>query len=134
MNKMSRQQDMESSQDLNFGEFKLIDLAGALKIAEGDLPMLKTVAAMLADQIAEDLPVLQRHSAAKDSASLVQSAHRLKGSLSYFGSSPAYEACVHLEVLAQRDSVSEFDSGMIQLVAELDPMLHELARLACISV
>jgi HPt (histidine-containing phosphotransfer) domain-containing protein len=131
---MSTQESKNLSQGLKSGEFKLIDLDRVLGLTEGDLPMLKTIASMLADQIAEDLPILQLHCAHKDSASLVQSTHRLKGSLSYFGPGPAYEACVHLELLAQKNTVSEFDSGMIQLVRELNPLVQELARMASISI
>ena len=125
---------MKTQDKLISGKFDSLDVSGALLLAEGDLEMLKVIAVMLADQIEEELPLLQRHCAEKDSASLLQAAHRLKGSVSYFGSSPAYLACVHLEALGAEEILSEFDSGMARLEIELNRMVPELRRLVVIAV
>lgn len=118
--------------DLEFARFKLFDFGYALGLAEGDLAMLKTVARMLRDQIAIDLPVVRRLCAQRDCLLLVRALHRLKGSLSYLGPSPAYRACERLESLAAQDLASELDSGESQLMEELDALLQELLQLACI--
>ena len=111
-------------------KFDTLDLDTPLQQVGGDPQTLVTVAGIVAQQIREDLPVLEHLCASRDCEALAKACHRLKSSLSSIGALPAHNACVALEILAQSDATDHLPEAMKLLRTALTQTLPDLDQLA----
>jgi CheY-like chemotaxis protein/HPt (histidine-containing phosphotransfer) domain-containing protein len=115
-------------------KFATLDLKTPLQQVGGDLETLITVAGIVAQQIRDDLPVLEQLCTSCDSEKLARSCHRLKSSLSSIGAGAAYQACVTLEALAKDGATDGFSERMGPLRATLLQTLPDLDQLATYQI
>jgi HPt (histidine-containing phosphotransfer) domain-containing protein len=110
--------------------FDMLGLDTPLQQVGGDVETLITVAAIVAQQIREELPLLEQWVGSGDCQELSKGCHRLKGSLSSIGAEEARNACVALEILAKSGSTDNLGEVMDLLRTALAKTLPELDQLA----
>ncbi len=91
----------------------------AVSALNDDLHLFRTMAKLVLDQIADEMPDLRAHAADQESAGLFASLHRLKGSLGAISAMPSYQACSALNSLARVDAAESFAMGLGQLEKEI---------------
>ena len=111
-------------------KFVMLELDTPLQQVGGDPETLVTVAAIVAQQIREDLPVLEQLCTSRDCEKLSKACHRLKGSLSSIGAQAAHNACIALEILAKSEASEHFAEAMELLRSALALTLPDLDQLA----
>ncbi len=104
------------------GEQEPIDTTMALARVEGDVELLKEMAALFLNGLPDLLRELCEAITARDAHAIEGSAHKLKGSLGNFAAHPAAEAALKLEVLGRNGSLSQIE----QAYAELDEEIQRL--------
>jgi signal transduction histidine kinase/DNA-binding response OmpR family regulator len=111
-------------------KFDMLELDTPLQQVGGDPETLVTVAGIVAQQIREDLPVLEQLCASRDCEHLSKACHRLKGSLSSIGAQAAHNACIALEILAKSEASDHLAEAMALLRTALAQTLPDLDQLA----
>jgi signal transduction histidine kinase/CheY-like chemotaxis protein/HPt (histidine-containing phosphotransfer) domain-containing protein len=111
-------------------KFSTLELDTPLQQVGGDPETLVTVAGIVAQQIREDLPVLEQLCASRDCEKLSKACHRLKGSLSSIGAQAAHNACIALEILAKSNASGHLAEAMELLRTALAQTLPDLDQLA----
>jgi signal transduction histidine kinase/FixJ family two-component response regulator/HPt (histidine-containing phosphotransfer) domain-containing protein len=114
-------------------KFDMLDLDTPLQQVGGDPETLVTVAGIVAQQIREELPLLEQCCASRDCEALAKACHRLKGSLSSIGAQAAHNACLALEILAQSNASDHLAEAMKILHTAIAQTLPDLDRLANIQ-
>jgi CheY-like chemotaxis protein/HPt (histidine-containing phosphotransfer) domain-containing protein len=99
-----------------------LDVAEMLRFVEGDLKLLRELAATFWETCPQMMADVQKALDGKSPKSLERAAHALKGSLSYFGTNLAFQSAVKLEALAREGTLE----GAERLFAELEKGLSEL--------
>jgi CheY-like chemotaxis protein/HPt (histidine-containing phosphotransfer) domain-containing protein len=110
----------------------LLDLDTPFAQMGGDLETLVTVAAIVAQQVRDEGPLIAGHGLERDCAALALACHRLKSSLSSIGATVACEECVRLEALAKAADLSALDAALLRLADSLAQALPELDRVAAL--
>lgn len=110
-------------------KFATLDLETPLLQVGGDLETLITVAEIVAQQVRDELPVLEQWCGSMESEKLAQGCHRLKSSLSSIGATAAFDACVALEVLAKGGATAHYAEAMERLATALAQTLPDLDQL-----
>ena len=111
-------------------KFVMLELDTPLQQVGGDPQTLVTVAGIVAQQIREDLPVLEQLCVSRDCEKLSKACHRLKGSLSSIGAQAAQNACIALEILATSEASEHLAEAMNLLRIALAQTLPDLDQLA----
>ncbi len=111
-------------------KFVMLELDTPLQQVGGDPQTLVTVAGIVAQQIREDLPVLEQLCVSRDCEKLSKACHRLKGSLSSIGAQAAHSACIALEILATSEASEHLVEAMNLLRIALAQTLPDLDQLA----
>jgi HPt (histidine-containing phosphotransfer) domain-containing protein len=83
------------------------DLDTALRHMRGDHGLLKIVVQTALEEIPEVMENIRRAIDQRDAETLHREAHRLKGSIRYFGDTPAYETAYRLEILGKEGKIEE---------------------------
>jgi len=99
-----------------------LDAPELLKFVEGDLNLLRELAATFWETCPQMMADVRKALEGKSPKSLERAAHALKGSLSYFGTSLAYQSVVKLEATGREGTLL----GAAGLFAELEKGLSEL--------
>ena len=110
--------------------FGMLKLDTPLQQVGGDLETLVTVAGIVAQQVREDLPLLEQWCVSRDGEALAKGCHRLKGSLASIGAEAAQGACLALEILARNQAADDFAEGLHHLQTALTQTLPDLDQLA----
>jgi HPt (histidine-containing phosphotransfer) domain-containing protein len=108
----------------------MLKLDTPLQQVGGDLETLITVAGIVAQQVREDLPLLEQCCVSRDGEALAKGCHRLKGSLASIGAEAARDACLALEILAKNQAAEEFAQGLQHLQTACSQTLPDLDQLA----
>lgn len=110
----------------------------ALEMVAGDATTLQEIADLFLQDCPSLISQLSQAISAQDSATLVSTAHLLKGSAGYFGSTVAAESAARLEQLGRAakftpaaDVYVELEQQVSQLQNELSEFLNRNARSAC---
>jgi len=101
-------------------------MADALSALNGDLQLLAKVFQMVLNQTDVDLQAIRVDIAAKNTAALCESSHRLKGSLGAIAAMPAYQACTLLNKAARSGAVETYAIRLLQLEHELNRLCPDL--------
>ncbi len=99
-----------------------LDAAEMLRFVDGDLNLLRELAATFWESCPQMMADVQKGLEGKSPKSLERAAHALKGSLSYFGTGLASQSVVKLEALARAGTLE----GAEVLFAELEKGLSDL--------
>ncbi len=98
----------------------------ALAALGGNAQLLATVVQLVIDQSDVDMATIRSDVAAKNTAALAASSHRLKGSLGAIAAEPAHQACSALNKLARTGAAAGYAMGLAHLEAEIDRLLPTL--------
>lgn len=103
-----------------------LDAAAALARVGGDEDLLKEIAEIFLDEYPAALAEVRRAAESGDAGALERAAHALKGSISNFGATAAYDAALRLETMGRTgelDSTAEalgvLDAALVRLGPEL---------------
>jgi CheY-like chemotaxis protein len=107
-----------------------VDWPAALAGVGGRRALLLELIGLFFQEYPELLARIARAIAADDAANLQLYAHRLKGSLRYFGDSPAANLAAQLEQLGREGHVARATSPSQQLRAALDQIVPQLRDFA----
>ncbi len=108
-----------------------LDWSEALRAVKGDHALLQTVVAAVLQESPRMMRAVRRAIADGDAAALRLAAHTLKGSIRYFGPSPAYDHAVCLERMGEQGNLQNAQGILAALEKEmgrLTPLLLDLAR------
>jgi signal transduction histidine kinase/DNA-binding response OmpR family regulator len=109
-----------------------LDRREALERAGGDPQVLQEVVRLFLADCPRLLGEMHEAAAAGDAARLRRAAHTLKGSLSVFGSSAAWEQAAQVEALAGSGRTAEAAPMLAGLAAQLDRLRPALTALASV--
>jgi CheY-like chemotaxis protein len=96
----------------------VIDWGEASRAVRGDPDLLKTVVEVALEEIPKLVEAIRAALNAADGTALRLHAHTLKGSLRYFGSTPAFEQSFRMEQLGQAKDFAE--AGQVMVVLEME--------------
>lgn len=114
------------------GQSRSFDTASALGRLDGNLGLLKELAAIFLDQLPELLVNLRQAVTTKDARALESVAHKLKGSLGHFDARPACQVAERLEDLGREGALESAGPAYEELVKEIDRL--KLALTSLLSV
>jgi len=106
-----------------------IDTALALARVEGDVELLKGLAALFLKDLPEMLTNLRDAVMAGDAGAIERAAHKLKGSVGNFAAQPAFAAALKLEILGREDTLSEAKLAYAELETEINRLKSAMARM-----
>lgn len=101
----------------------------ALSRVGGDVELLKEVIELFLDDYPSTLQKIKSAVAASDASALEQHAHSLKGAVSTFGASRAFEAAFELEKQGRSRDLGGAEAGLLQLEQALEALRPELESL-----
>jgi two-component system sensor histidine kinase/response regulator len=107
-----------------------VDLAAVLKRMDGDVELLKTLAALFLSESPQRMSEIRQAISERDGSKLMRSAHTFKGSVANFGATEAVEAAQRLEIDAttQNWNQAEIDwAALEKAVGGLEPVLMEFS-------
>jgi CheY-like chemotaxis protein len=110
-------------------QLQQLDEALALSRVGGDVELLREVIDLFLDDYPSTLQKIQSAVAASDASALEQHAHSLKGSVSTFGASRAFEAAFQLEKQGRSGHLGGAQEGLIELEQALEALRPELESL-----
>ncbi|MFZ1947687.1 MAG: response regulator, partial [bacterium] len=116
----------QSQQDEN-----VIDWLGAIAHLEGDVELLREIAAMFLEQCPSLVARVREAVAMKDSVQIERAAHTVKGSVGNFAAKAAFEAAQRLEKIGRDGSLDQAEAARAMLENELErlkPALLALGR------
>jgi signal transduction histidine kinase/CheY-like chemotaxis protein len=116
----------QSRQDEN-----VIDWLGALAHLEGDVELLKEIAAMFLEQCPSLVTRVREAVAMNDSVQIERAAHKIKGSVGNFSAKAAFEAAQRLEKVGRDGALDQAEAARAMLEDELErlkPALIALGR------
>ncbi len=108
-----------------------LDWEAALRAVKGDRELLNVVVDAVLEESPKILEEIRRAVAAEDATALRLAAHTLKGSVRYFGQTPAYERAYQLEQMGRSrrlENVREILAVLEGDVARLTEVLLEYGR------
>jgi PAS domain S-box-containing protein len=108
---------------------EIIDWAGALKHFEGDVELLKEIAAMFVEESPLAMHKVKDALMRGDSNALERAAHTIKGSVGNFVAKPALQAAQRIEQIGRDGNMGEAEEACKALEAELDRLIPALAAL-----
>jgi signal transduction histidine kinase/AmiR/NasT family two-component response regulator len=107
---------------------RTFDEAAALAQVDGDAGFLRELVSLLADDAPQSLARIGDAVAAEDPVSLEKTAHRLKGSLTPFCSTDAFEAANALEQIGRSGRLDGANQKYHELEKQLNRLLAKLAE------
>jgi PAS domain S-box-containing protein len=110
-------------------QLRQLDESLALSRVGGDVDLLKEVIELFLDDYPSTLERIKSAVAASDASALEQHAHSLKGSVSTFGASRAFEAAFALEKQGRNGDLRDVQEGLLQLEQALEALRPELESL-----
>jgi two-component system sensor histidine kinase/response regulator len=109
----------------------LINASEVLDRVDGSITLLKKIRDLFEDECQDMLAQIEQAIHASEPAQLHRAAHTLKGSVSYFGSTAAYEAALRLETIGRSGNLTDAAEAFANLqsvVRKLVPALNGLVR------
>ncbi len=113
----------------NIEALPVMDKNVALNRLDGNLSILKELAALFIDHVAKDIDAIKSAIGSKDGQKLSYTAHTLKGSASTFEAPRVYQAIQKLEIMGQNDDFSDTDRVFAVLEKELEQLKAALVDL-----
>ncbi len=110
-------------------QLRQLDESLALTRVGGDVELLREVAELFLDDYPSTFEKIKAAVAARNATALEHHAHSLKGSVSTFGASRAFEAALALERQARSGDLSGAQDGLLQLEQALEALRPELVLL-----
>lgn len=98
---------------------QVLDRKEILERLENDDRLLVKVVDMYLAQVPEQVEDIRRALAGRDGQALDRAAHKLKGSVGYFGARDATAAALRLEELGRQGDFAAAEEAMTRLDAEL---------------
>jgi signal transduction histidine kinase/CheY-like chemotaxis protein len=109
-------------------------LAAALASVEGDVDLLRDLAALFLEDAPRLLDIIRDAVSAADPARLARAAHTLKGSVANFGHRPAVDSALRLETMGRSGDLSDADSTVEALTASIEVLTSELSTFVAVAV
>ena len=116
----------------NEDDVPMLDRDTALGRVGGDMDLLREIGALFLHECAPAITDLRKAVAARDAHAIELKAHSLKGSVSTFGTGPAFQAAQDLERLGRNRDLTQvesnlqsFESSLARLCAELQAFLSD---------
>jgi PAS domain S-box-containing protein len=109
---------------------EVFNLATALARVEGDRELLQRVAQMFCDQSGALLAQIRAALTRGEGAALERAAHKLKGSVSYFGAQGAVAAAQRLEAMGHGGEITAATAAYTELERELARLRRALTELS----
>ena len=110
-------------------QLQQLDESLALSRVGGDVELLKEVVDLFLDDYPSTFEKIKCAVATRDATALEHHAHSLKGSVSTFGASRAFEAAFTLEKQGRSGDLTGSQDGLLQLEQALEALRPELVRL-----
>jgi HPt (histidine-containing phosphotransfer) domain-containing protein len=123
---------MITANDENLGD-GIIDCAAALERFDGDIQLLREVAALFLEDIPRRLFELRWSLTRGDGKAVARIAHSFRGSVSNVGAAAAAEAALRVETLALRSDLSAAREACAALEEAITRLQPALARLASVD-
>ena len=108
----------------------VLDKSELLERLGGDTDLLQEVAALFLEDCPKLMSNIQGAIRARDAFGLERAAHALKGSVSNFGPTSAYDAAYSLEKLGRAGELDGALTACLTLEEEIDRFQQALTRLA----
>jgi two-component system sensor histidine kinase/response regulator len=125
---MSTSVSINAGQKGNSVKAPAFDHAVAMALVEGDNEALVEIANLFLIDSVELLQEIQVAIAARDAATIVTSAHTLKGSAGYFGAKSATETALRLEQLGQSNEIEKMHDLYSELEQQVTQLSNELSE------
>lgn len=110
-------------------QLQQLDEALALSRVGGDAELLKEVVELFLDDYPSTFEKIRDAVASRDASALEHHAHSLKGSVSTFGASRAFEAAFALEKQGRSGDLTDVQDGLSRLEQALEALRPELVSL-----
>jgi CheY-like chemotaxis protein len=107
----------------------VIDWLGAIAHLEGDVELLKEIAAMFLEQCPSLVARVREAVAMKDPVQIERAAHTIKGSVGNFAAKAAFEAAQRLEKVGRDGTLDEAEAAKAMLENELERLKPALVAL-----
>ncbi len=107
-----------------------VDLAAALRQANGDEKLLREMAELFIELAPQSLAEIHRHLDAGDAQVLACAAHTLKGSVSNFAAEAAFAAALNVEIAARSGDLASATKALTLLEDEITDVLAVLESVA----
>jgi two-component system sensor histidine kinase/response regulator len=111
------------------GEEDAIDWLGAIAHLEGDVDLLKEIAAMFVDQCPSLVDRMRDAVSRRDPVEIERAAHTIKGSVGNFAAKAAFEAAQRLERIGREGTLDDAEAARVNLEDELERLKPELVAL-----
>ena len=108
---------------------QVLDRATALARVDGDLDLLKEIAALFLEEYPRELDEIHKALAAGDAHMLERAAHGLKGSVANFGARTAVDAAFQLEQFGKAGKLDQASAALAGLERALASLGTELSSL-----
>ncbi len=118
----------DTSADLPQSEGGGLDWEAALRAVKGDPELLKVVVDAVLEEAPRLLAEMRQAIAAGNAAALRLSAHTLKGSIRYFGPSPAYQRASRLEAMGREGRLENAEEVLTALEGEMAQLTATLLQ------
>jgi PAS domain S-box-containing protein len=99
-----------------------VDWSEALKAVRGDENLLRTVVQAVLDEAPRMIGAVGEAVGNSDAPGLRLAAHRLKGSVRYFGNTPAYRHAAAMEQMGQNSTLENAEETLALLVGGMDQL------------
>jgi PAS domain S-box-containing protein len=109
---------------------KLFDRDFVLNLVEGDRKLLQRMVRLFTDHTPKLLAEISEASSRRDGKALEQAAHKLKGSVSNFGATKAFDAASRLEVMGRDEDFTDSNKAGVELGRDIRDLHQALAELA----
>ncbi len=106
-----------------------IDPQDIVSRVDGDSELLHELVGLFLDSYPAKLAEIREAVARRDPRALERAAHALKGSVSTFGASAAFEIALRLETLALEGDLTLAEAVFAELKAEIERLTHALAAM-----
>lgn len=106
-----------------------IDRDTALSRVGGDEDLLREIGALFLEECRPAIVELRSAVEARDAHLIEHKAHSLKGSLSTFGTGPAFQAALELERQGRSRDLERVDSNLLAFESSLEILCAELQAL-----
>ncbi|MFZ5832227.1 MAG: response regulator, partial [Planctomycetota bacterium] len=103
-----------------------LDWSEALKAVGGNQRLVVVIAEAATKEAPALIPTLHAAVGSADATALKQAAHRLKGSIRYFGTTRPYELALQLERMADQGDLGPAQETVQTLAVELEPLVAAL--------
>jgi two-component system, sensor histidine kinase and response regulator len=110
-------------------QLQQLDESLALSRVGGDVELLKEVVELFLDDYPSTFEKIKAAVASRNATALEHAAHSLKGSVSTFGASRAFEAAFTLEKQGRSGDLADAQESLVQLEQALEALRPELVLL-----